>query len=216
MGRGGGAAETEQQRSRVKCSSCTRRCSLEAAPLAACTAAYHGHRHADNEAAKRHAAQQEGRTCRWEATFSRVSPATFIRSRMRLGTALSTPSWFTASTNCGAEAETECSGHALVGSVAAAIRLIAPFIVSACRGLFQKCKLASQHTHAAPLYIQTMCSPALPLTHPCPTCWCISTLHTTRGFLLAPCVSCCTWIVSLSLRFTPWWCCGAGIGGGMA
>lgn len=40
------------------------------------------------------------RTCRWLATFSRVRPSTFIRSRMRLGTALSMPSVFTAFTNC--------------------------------------------------------------------------------------------------------------------
>mmetsp|Transcript_6036 Transcript_6036/g.27059 ORF Transcript_6036/g.27059 Transcript_6036/m.27059 type:complete len:242 (+) Transcript_6036:764-1489(+) len=38
--------------------------------------------------------------CRWLATFSRVKPWTPMRSRMRLGTALSMPSWLTAVTNC--------------------------------------------------------------------------------------------------------------------
>lgn len=44
------------------------------------------------------------------------------------------------------------------------------------------------------------------------TCWCISTDQTTRGFLLAPCVSCCTWIASDSFRLVPWWCCRGWMG----
>ena len=38
--------------------------------------------------------------CKCDATFSRVKPCTFIKSKMRFGTALSMPNWFTALTNC--------------------------------------------------------------------------------------------------------------------
>ena len=38
--------------------------------------------------------------CKCDATFSRVKPCTLIKSKMRFGTALSMPNWFTALTNC--------------------------------------------------------------------------------------------------------------------
>ena len=117
---------------------------------------------------------------------------------MRLGTAFSTPSWFTASTNWGG-----CEGGGCTGGW---VELRS----GKARGLGARPPAAAPPGALPAGHHRRRSAAAQQAQAQARTCWCISTDHTTRGFLLAPCVSCCTCSVSLSLRFTPWWCCSRG------
>ena len=90
--------------------------------------------------------------CRWLATFSRVKPWTPMRSRMRLGTALSMPSWLTAVTNCRCSSALQTTRgffSALLPSSISSPPLSSLFSSLPLTSLFSSSPLTSSHPPSA-------------------------------------------------------------------